>query len=565
MDPNVSDAEPRPIAARLPRRLHGVSLAQYAGVRAGLAEGARLEDVLANERVAPERWPRAEMAWQERIADDETEALQEEHDRLLALAQDRYGRAVAPLDDDLAAWLAVVRGFGSHEEPLAWLTQLGLRHTDVIRLHRAWSRRLADDPSLQRRAQAILSAEPGEIPPIVTGETKLAPPPDEAGDAVDEDDEDEADAAEDDAGEDEREEAEEGEEAVAFFAPLPGEEEVRADRAAPPAAAPAPRERAPAAPPIAAADLPAAEETAPPQPSFLKQPATPFVTPPGAVVVHAAPPVSLPVVKPAPPGLGSTALGLTSPVREALPFAAKSAAPAPAQPPPTTTAAPVPPAAPAPPRPMPPVVKPASGLNATAIGATSPVREALPFAAKGAPPAATPLPKVMPIPKQLGSTVDAVVSPFAAALPFAAKEAAAPPRPPPAATPPAPSPPAPSPPAPPRAPEPVAVPAPRASEPAAAPPPRAPEAAAPPADAIAGLTLHQYASLCVELQLFPHAVEAVFARYKLVTRQERLRVDLSWQEHLRRSPAVYAEWQRLYQHFTAFWSDPKNPHPGRKA
>jgi hypothetical protein len=67
------------------------------------------------------------------------------------------------------------------------------------------------------------------------------------------------------------------------------------------------------------------------------------------------------------------------------------------------------------------------------------------------------------------------------------------------------------------------------------------------------LTLDQYASLCAELAVFPHHVEATFHRYGLASLRERLTVDLAWQERLRRNPTEHATWQELYRRYQAYW------------
>src|SRR5208282_2792681 len=59
-----------PTVATVPEpRLHGVSLAEYAAVLAGLAEGHQLGRVLAHEGINPAHWPDAEEAWSDRLAD----------------------------------------------------------------------------------------------------------------------------------------------------------------------------------------------------------------------------------------------------------------------------------------------------------------------------------------------------------------------------------------------------------------------------------------------------------------------------------------------------------------
>ncbi len=70
------------------------------------------------------------------------------------------------------------------------------------------------------------------------------------------------------------------------------------------------------------------------------------------------------------------------------------------------------------------------------------------------------------------------------------------------------------------------------------------------------LTLEQYASLCVEIAVFPQQVEAIFQRYGLVSQSQRLTMDLAWKERLRRDSTEYGKWHRLYQRYQAYWTDP---------
>ncbi len=81
--------------------------------------------------------------------------------------------------------------------------------------------------------------------------------------------------------------------------------------------------------------------------------------------------------------------------------------------------------------------------------------------------------------------------------------------------------------------------------------PRTGDPAAPaPTDA---LTLDQYASLCAELAASPQAADLIFARYGLASTNLRLRVDLAWQERLRRNPLEYRRWQQLYRRHHALF------------
>jgi hypothetical protein len=158
--PPQSSAIPEP--ARDPFR--GVSLADYAAVQVGLGEKVHLDTVLQRERIAAAVWPTADAAWSRRIAEDLTGegALQEPFDAHLAAAQDRYGRRVPPLDDDLEAWIAFQRRLSTDTNPPALFAQLGLRPAEVARLRRNWSKRLRAEPELAKRARELLEKQPAD-------------------------------------------------------------------------------------------------------------------------------------------------------------------------------------------------------------------------------------------------------------------------------------------------------------------------------------------------------------------------------------------------------------------
>lgn len=169
---NTHETKPVPV-------LRGVSLAQYAAVQAGLAEGIDIESVLEDERIDPASWLEADDAWSGRILEDleQDGPLQHDFDEHLAKAQTRYGRRIPPLDEKLDAWLDFVRHWSGATEPIAFLATLDLRPSDITRLHRSWSQRLALEPALAQQAQEILSREPGEAPVPRPASRELDRPP----------------------------------------------------------------------------------------------------------------------------------------------------------------------------------------------------------------------------------------------------------------------------------------------------------------------------------------------------------------------------------------------------
>lgn len=525
--------------------IQGVSLAQYAAVEAGTAAGLPLDVVLANEQVPAEDWPDAEEGWADRILDedDEDEPLLKAYEERLAEAQDRYGRAVKPLDDDLGAWLDFVRRWSADDDPNEMVTRVGLRPADVLLLHRRWASRIARDPSIAERAKDILSAPapPGELPAITAEAVKPRPPaPDHAfahavppfsAVARDEDYEEDDDGAEE---EDEEDEASE-DDATPLFSPLPQWIQAGARAPRPAAAPPAPASRPQAVfhpeppppppsrpsldvapPPLAPRPLEALDDndvvTAPAQPSPFRKPSLPFQPGSAPPEIAKAAPRSVQSAAPAARKQGDadetmmiSAAALTA---SALPFDRSEEAEEPVEGDEATAM-------------MSAAAFLASALPFDKNAAPSVAKEAEPKPAASAPAPAAP---VKPKESLSGTTAGVVMSPFAGALPFAPKG----------------SPPEPPKPSPTRAPE---APPPPPSQPGAAPP-----------SAAATLTLTQYASLCAELSLAPNGQEAVFHRYGLGVMRDRLRVDLVWQERLRRDPEEYRKWQALYEQYHRYLS-----------
>jgi hypothetical protein len=450
--------------------LHSVSLPQYAAVQAGLAEGLELDLILESEGIRAASWPEAEGAWSDALLVDlgRNGPLHELFDRHLAEAQDRYGRRIPPLDEELRPWLDFVRRWSIDPEPLALLTRLGLRPSDMIRLHRAWSRRLAGDPTLAKTAKDILETDPGELPaprPEPTVPARPAPArlaADAPAGKLSERGADSTATGQDDE--------------PRMFVALPHEPpEVALDAATPPG--PKPGEQSPAPPPEAL------EETAP-----VTAPAVPRS--PDAAAPH------LPFVEPIEETMPVTA----SPLRRGpdLPFA-------------------------------PAGEKASRSLSETGVVSPEAIARALPFnVGRGA---ASTTPNRAPPGDALVETRP--MSPFGATsapLPFT---------------------------------KPSGSPAPATSPVVPNPPSPPPGDSAPAAGKAPPLTVAQYASLCAELAAHPSSSEQTFQRYGLGVMRERLSVDLGWQERLRRNPAEYQEWQRLYQHYRTYFADLLRRGPSR--
>ena len=148
-----------------------VTLAHYALVTAGLADGIALEALLEHVEVSANRWAEAELVWTQRMVAElaagcrlalELDAMQQE-------AREIWRRPIPPLDEDLKAWLDFQRGLAEHDDPPAYLESIPLRVGDLGMLQRLWSGRMAKEPQLVAQAASILT-QPAEL-------VRVPPPP----------------------------------------------------------------------------------------------------------------------------------------------------------------------------------------------------------------------------------------------------------------------------------------------------------------------------------------------------------------------------------------------------
>jgi hypothetical protein len=149
----------------------GVSLAQYAAVRAALAEPFGQAEALADAGVEPRHWPRAELGWKTLLSADA--AALAAYRVEIARAEDAWARPVTPIDASLEGWLAFAAATQGPSGAVL-LERLGLGPNDLSRLSRAWARRLEGDAELARRAAEISRRGAGPIPDIVVGERTRA-------------------------------------------------------------------------------------------------------------------------------------------------------------------------------------------------------------------------------------------------------------------------------------------------------------------------------------------------------------------------------------------------------
>ena len=131
-----------------------ISLEQFAGVRAALAENLPLADILAQEQIDEAALRESEPLWTARIAD--SIATQLEYTEKLRIAEDTLARKLSPIGDDEAAWVGLLGAMATAGDQAALLKKLGITLTDIGRLGRAWKRRTQSDRELGPRLAIVL-------------------------------------------------------------------------------------------------------------------------------------------------------------------------------------------------------------------------------------------------------------------------------------------------------------------------------------------------------------------------------------------------------------------------
>lgn len=135
--------------------LYGVSLRQYAAIRAALTEGFSVDEVLRKERVERYDWERAERKWLARLTAHS--ALAERLKLELAAAEDWLWRDIEPLQEDATAWAAFYAACAAAPQKEQWLAKKNIGTNDISRLVRHWSRKAAKDPELAKRLAQLPS------------------------------------------------------------------------------------------------------------------------------------------------------------------------------------------------------------------------------------------------------------------------------------------------------------------------------------------------------------------------------------------------------------------------
>lgn len=84
---------------------------------------------------------------------------------------------MAPLEDDLNAWLAFLNAWSTHSSPFELLDDLGLGPSDVSRIQGVWAQRIEKDESLRTEAQKIARKRPSAVPRVKVTCAELKPFP----------------------------------------------------------------------------------------------------------------------------------------------------------------------------------------------------------------------------------------------------------------------------------------------------------------------------------------------------------------------------------------------------
>lgn len=145
-------------------------LAAHAAVRAGIAEGFLLDEVLTVEAIPKDLWATEEIAWKVKLVSDP--AALDHYKAELAQAEDWLDRKVSPLEDDLGAWLAFLDSFAASPDATRMLAELDLGQNDLARLQRKWEKRAKTDPNHAARI-AELRKKPLQLRAVTAEARKL--------------------------------------------------------------------------------------------------------------------------------------------------------------------------------------------------------------------------------------------------------------------------------------------------------------------------------------------------------------------------------------------------------
>lgn len=151
-----------------------LSLEQFAGISAALAENLPLARVLEQEQVEEADYRDGEIHWRKEIA--ESIPLQLEYTAKLRIAEDCLARKLNPISDDPGAWVGLLAALATTSDQAELLSKLGISMNDVGRLGRAWKERARKEPEIGQRL-AELAKNPTTPEKITAGPVELRPFP----------------------------------------------------------------------------------------------------------------------------------------------------------------------------------------------------------------------------------------------------------------------------------------------------------------------------------------------------------------------------------------------------
>lgn len=128
---------------------HGVSIAQFAAIQAGISKGFSLSALLHREQLGSADWRSASKAWHEHLAHGNGRALAS-YQRLFVLASTLLQPRLLPYDTDLFAWILLSEASSASSDPLL---DLPLPAPAWARLQSKWVQ------ATQRTSTAALAAQ----------------------------------------------------------------------------------------------------------------------------------------------------------------------------------------------------------------------------------------------------------------------------------------------------------------------------------------------------------------------------------------------------------------------
>ncbi|MFO0549070.1 MAG: hypothetical protein U0271_11835 [Polyangiaceae bacterium] len=151
-----------------------LSLEQFAGISAALAEKLPLAQILEQEQVDEADYREGEMYWRKEIADAVPTQL--EYTAKLRIAEDCLGRKLNPISDDPGAWVGLLAALATTSDQAELLSKLGISMNDIGRLGRAWKERAKKEPEVGQRL-AELAKNPTPPEKVTAGPIELRPFP----------------------------------------------------------------------------------------------------------------------------------------------------------------------------------------------------------------------------------------------------------------------------------------------------------------------------------------------------------------------------------------------------